>query len=451
METALRRDALACLRRGIEAVEPSRLVSEFLSGLDETDRLPSHRGAVSIIAIGKAAGTMAAGAASVLGERLAGGVLIVPAGQETAIDGPFEVHGGGHPIPSPAGVAGAEAVASLARRAGADDLLLHLVSGGGSALMTLPPDGITLADVQATTDLLLRAGATIAELNCVRKHLDRLKGGRLARLAAPAQSLGLVLSDVIGDPLDVIASGPLSPDPTTFTDAHRVLEQYALWKHLPTAVRRHLAAGARGRTVESPKNDDPCFSIVSTRIVGSNSIAADAVVAEATRRGYVVRLLTTSLTGEAREVGRDLATQALQIRSQGQPPQVVGEAAPHRAAGIALPACLVAAGETTVTVHGAGSGGRNQELALGAAVALDGHDGCLIASIGTDGIDGPTDAAGACADGSTLKRARALGRDADAALADNDTYPFFRDLGDLIVTGPTGTNVMDLQIALIRG
>jgi len=434
MKASLRHDALACLESGVAAVDPFRLVAGFLTGFLDRDGCPSTAdGGVQIVAVGKAAGAMAQAAAEVLGDRLGGGVVIVPSGQESTIGGPLEVHGGGHPIPSPAGVTGAAAVASLASRAGADDLLLHLISGGGSALMTLPPDGVELADVQATTDLLLRAGATIAELNGVRKHLDRLKGGCLARLAAPARSLALVLSDVVGDRLDVIASGPLSPDPTTFADARRTLDRFALWESLPAAVREHLEGGLQGRVAETPTEGAACFSTISTHIIGSNSIAADAVVAAARERGYDAHLVTTELTGEARDVGRDFAVRAL-----------------RHTADKGRPVCLVAAGETTVTVRGAGRGGRNQELALGAAVALDGSDGYLIASLGTDGIDGPTDAAGAIADGSTMARARTLGLDATAALADNDAYPFFEALNDLILTGPTGTNVMDLQIALIR-
>ncbi len=408
------------------AVEPERLVRELL------ERQPAvlpGAGPVRLAAIGKAALAMARGAAAALGERLAGGIAVtVPSGGGSAPPG-VETVAGGHPVPDEGSVAGGRALVELARGLEPEEALLCLVSGGGSALVALPSEGVSLADLQATTDALLRAGATIGELNAVRKHLDRLKGGRLARAAAPAPVLALVLSDVVGDPLDVIASGPVSPDPTTFTEAWAVLERRGVLERVPAAVRDELARGARGEREESPKPGDPCFERVRVEIVGNNRLAAEAAVAEGARRGYAARLLTTTLTGEARHAGGALAALALALRP---------------------PSCLVAAGETTVTVTGSGRGGRNQELALGAALALDGRDGVLVASAGTDGIDGPTDAAGAVVDGATVARARELGLDPRRALADNDAYSFFRALGDLIVTGPTGTNVMDVQVVLVR-
>ncbi len=429
--STLREDALACLRAAIAAVEPERLVREELQ--IAADSLPGA-GPVHVAAIGKAAAAMARGAAAALGDRFAGGVVVTPPGGDDSLPTGCRAIAGGHPVPDAGSVAGGRAVLELAERLGADDLLLCLISGGGSALMTLPPAGLPLADVQAATMALLRAGATIGELNAVRKHLDRLKGGRLARAAAPARTLALVLSDVVGDPLDVIASGPVSPDPTTFADAVGVIRRRGAWDALPAKVQEHLDRGLRGEAKESPKEADRCFERVAVRIVGNNRLAAEAALAEALRRGFATRLLTTELTGEAREVGRDLAAAALAERAGPSPG----------------PAGLVAAGETTVTVTGRGSGGRNQELALGAGLALDGCEGILLASAGTDGIDGPTDAAGAFADGATVRRARAHGLDPEAALRDNDTYPFFRALGDLILTGPTGTNVMDLQVVLWR-
>ena len=425
----LRADALACLRAAIAAVEPERLVRRHL---DSPAAAPPGAGAVRLVAIGKAAPAMARGAEAALGGRLAGGVVVSPPASEGAVPAGCRLIAGGHPVPDAGSVAGGRAVLELAEALGADDHLLCVISGGGSALMTLPPDGVSLGDVQATTSGLLRAGATIAELNAVRKHLDRLKGGRLARAAAPARTLALVLSDVVGDPLEIIASGPLSPDPSTFGDAVEVLRRRSTWQEVSQSVRRHLDAGLRGEIEESPKAGDRCFDRVVAHVVGNNELAARAAASEAERRGYAARLLTTELTGEAREAGAELARRALDERSRSS----------------SGPACLVAAGETTVTVTGGGSGGRNQELVLGAARALDGSDGVLLASAGTDGIDGPTDAAGAVADGATLRRAAELGLDAEAALADNDAYPFFQALGDLIVTGPTGTNVMDIQVVL---
>jgi hydroxypyruvate reductase len=427
----LREDTAACFRAALRAVEPERLVAEFLGRRPEA----VAAGPVHVAAIGKAAAAMASGAMGVLGERIVGGVVLAPGGQRESTPENLSFFAGGHPIPNEEGVLGAQALGELAAARGEDELLLCLISGGGSALMTLPPETVSLADLQAVTEGLLRAGATIGELNSVRKHLDLLKGGRLAREAMPAPVLALVISDVVGDPLDVIASGPVSPDPTTFEEAITVLKRFDLWSTSPAPVRDHLERGLRGLEPESPRPGDPCFESVEVSIVGSNRLASDAAIEEARQRGYQTTLLTTTLTGEAREVGRVLGAVASEVRRSGRP--------------LSAPACLVAAGETTVTVTGSGKGGRNQELALGAAFVLDGVEEALVASLGTDGVDGPTDAAGAVATGDTLLRARQKGLDPSAALAENDSYPFFRALGDLLVTGPTGTNVMDLQIILV--
>jgi glycerate 2-kinase len=428
---AVRADAEACLLAAIRAVDPARLVREYLQ------RTEISGGPVVLASIGKAAGSMAEGAWQVLGDRLGSGVVIAPDGVEVTPFPGIAVFRGGHPAPNEEGVRGAESVMRLASALGGEDFLLCLISGGGSALMTLPPPGVALEEVRRTSDLLLRAGATIQELNCVRKHLDRLKGGRLARAAAPARVLALVLSDVIGDPLDVIASGPLSPDPTTYEAAIHVLKRRNVWGALPEAVRDHLHRGAAGEEDETPTAGDPCFERVEVRVVGNNRIAAEAARHEAERRGYRTALLSTSVSGEAREVGRVLAALAREMRRSDQP--------------VPVPGCLVAAGETTVTVTGDGRGGRNQELALGAALEIAGEVGIAIGSVGTDGIDGPTDAAGAICDGTTLERAREKSLDPLRALARNDVYPLLRDVGDLIVTGPTGTNVMDVQVVLVAG
>jgi hydroxypyruvate reductase len=427
-ELDLRRDALACLDAAVRAVEPRSLTRDHLES--RSDLAAPTR--IHLVAVGKAAAAMTAGARDALGECLAGGVVIVPAGGEEQVPAGFDVHGGGHPIPDEQGVEGARAIRRLASGLRADDLLLCLISGGGSALMTSPPDRVSLAEMQSVTARLLKAGATIGDLNCARKHLDELKGGRLARAAAPARVLALVLSDVVGDPLEVIASGPVSPDPTTLEDAAAVLRRFGVWEAVPESVREHLRTGD-----ESPKPGDPCFERVEARVIGNNRLAAAAALAEAERRGYRPLLLTTSLTGEAREVGGVLAAIGAEVRRSGHPVQA--------------PACLVAAGETTVTVQGRGRGGRNQEVALGAAGVFDGLAGVLVAAMGTDGVDGPTDAAGAVADGYTVRRAAGLGLDPRRALADNDAYPFFQALDDLVVTGPTGTNVMDLTLVMVDG
>jgi hydroxypyruvate reductase len=314
-------------------------------------------------------------------------------------------------------------------------LVVCLVSGGGSALATHPVEGVTLSNLQALTDALLRSGATINELNAIRKHLDRVKGGGIARMAGSARVLSLILSDVVGDPLDVIASGPTSPDTTTFADAWNVIESRGLAGTVPSTIREHLLAGVQGSVPETPKPGDPLFDRVQNVIVGSNRQAAQAAVRCAEGLGLNALLLSTFVEGEAREVARVAAALAKQIVHFDQP--------------VKKPACLVWGGETTVTVRGSGLGGRNQELALAAAIALDGWRNVLIEALGTDGTDGPTDAAGAIATGDTVSRARALGLDAQVHLADNDAYDFFAPLGDLVITGPTGTNVNDLLFALI--
>jgi glycerate 2-kinase len=344
--------------------------------------------------------------------------------------GPVQVVEAGHPLPDEAGVAGAQRIAELLSAAKDRDLVLAVVSGGGSALLTLPAAALTLADLQVTTDLLLRSGATIVELNTVRKHLSQVKGGGLARLAGPALVIGLILSDVVGDPLDVIASGPTVPDATTFADAWAVLERYDLMGRVPTAVRERLRAGVEGRLPETLKPGNPLLSQVHNVIVGSNRLAAEGAVKAAQANGLGAMLLSTFVEGEAREVARVAAALAKEVVRHNRP--------------VSRPACLVWGGETTVTVRGHGQGGRNQELALSAAQSMAGLPNVLLATLGTDGTDGPTDAAGAVATGETVARAHALGLDPMAHLADNDAYPFFDALDDLIRTGPTGTNVNDL-------
>ncbi|MGI8510635.1 MAG: glycerate kinase type-2 family protein [Gemmatimonadaceae bacterium] len=414
-------DAVSCALAGIAAVDPARLVEEALAGHRFGPR-------VSLFAAGKAAAAMASAAADVLGPFLRRGVVIAPS--SVSIPGaPIVSYRGGHPIPTEEGVRGAESLVRIVESLVADDVLLCLISGGASALMTLPAHRIALEDVRDVTRLLLRAGATIDELNCVRKHIDRLKGGRLAALVFPARSEALVLSDVVGDSLATIASGPTVPDPTTVADAIAVLTTREIWGATPRAIRDHLEHGGD----ESPKPGDVRFAYARSRVIGSNAIAAEAARARAEQLGYSARVVTTRMVGEAREVGT-----------------AVAKAVRGECDGLCRPAALIFGGETTVTVRGTGLGGRNQELALAAALELDGHWDATVASIGTDGIDGPTDAAGAVADGATLARARDLGVNALHFLANNDSYRFWGALGGLVVTGPTGTNVMDLVVATAR-
>jgi glycerate 2-kinase len=422
---ALRRDAVTCALAGIAAVDPGDLVRAAL----EQYRV---EGDVTLLAVGKAAGAMAAAAASVLSGSVRQGVLISPdpvTADVRTTGAPIARFVGGHPVPNERGADGARAIVRVVEPLGAADTLLCLISGGASALMTLPAAGVTVDDVAATTTLLLRAGATIQELNCVRKHIDQLKGGRLAALAFPARVVALVLSDVVGDSLTTIASGPTVADPTTVDDAMTVLRSHDLWNVVPETVRAHLERG----TDESPKPGDPRLNRSASYIIGSNVTAAAAACAQARSLGYAARVVTTSLTGEASSVGAGIA------RSTRE-----------ECARTGTRVALIFAGETTVTVRGSGTGGRNQELALGAALEMDGarEMEMAVASLGTDGVDGPTDAAGAVADGDSVRKARALGLDPAAALATNDTHRFWKAIGALVRTGPTGTNVMDIVVAL---
>ncbi len=392
---------------------------------------------VTVLAVGKAAVSMAAAAADLLGAHASGGVVVTKHGHtgEISLPSGFEIFETGHPIPDDAGLQAAERVIQVLSDTEPGDYVLLLLSGGGSALLPAPVEAITLDDLQQTTDLLLRAGATIVEVNAVRKHLSRLKGGQLARLAAPASLVALILSDVVGDPLDVIASGPTAPDPTTFGEALSVLARYDLLDQVPDAVAAYLKTGKEGRHPETPKPGDPVFEHVTNIIVGSNSLAAEAAVTQAVALGYSSLLLTTFIEGEAREIAKVAVALAKAIKTHQRP--------------LAPPACLVWGGETTVTVRGSGKGGRNQELALAAALGLEGLEDVTIMALATDGTDGPTDAAGAVVDGRTASRARERGWDLRQVLQENNSYPLLADVGALLKLGPTGTNVNDLLVLLV--
>jgi glycerate 2-kinase len=441
----LRADADELARAALAAVEPAAAVHRHVRRAGDVLVVANRRydlrdyERVFVLGGGKAAVPMVTAVADTLGSRLAEGVVVTKYGHTRgqAVSGfrlrpeaqpeGFQVIEAGHPVPDENSVRGAQALADLARRATEHDLVICLISGGGSALLTLPAPGLSLADLQALTGGLLRSGATINEINTVRKHCSGIKGGQLARLVAPATLVTLVLSDVVGDPLDVIASGPTVPDPTTVADARAVLERYGdPWD---------LQQSQEFEFLETPKPGDPAFERVQHVIVGSNRLAALAAVERARQLGFNALLLSTYVEGEAREVARVAAALAKGMRVHGDP--------------LPPPACLVWGGETTVTIRGEGKGGRNQELALAAALALDGWPGTLVMALATDGTDGPTDAAGAIVTGETVARARARGLDPRVALAANDSYPFFEALGDLIRTGPTGTNVNDLLFVLV--
>lgn len=385
------------------------------------------------VGFGKAAVPMALALEEELGDILESGVVVTKYGHASSrIPDTFRIIEAGHPTPDENGIRGALEVLHCAQTADEKTLVIALVSGGGSALLTAPAEGITLAAKRETTDLLLRSGADIHSLNTVRKHLSRVKGGRLAETIYPGRTVSLILSDVIGDDLDVIASGPTAPDTTTFRDALAVLERFVLKDRVPPQVAAYLEAGARGDIPETPKEGNPVFQRVENMIIGSNRSALEAAARAAEEAGCDVEILPTPVTGEAADAGRMLARRARECMAQQRE----------------RPLCLLSGGETTVTVRGTGKGGRNQELALSFALEIAGIPGITLLSAGTDGSDGPTDAAGAFVDGDTIPL-----RKKDAALrslAQNDSYTFFKEHGGLFITGPTGTNVMDVQIISIR-
>ncbi len=391
----------------VAAADPERAVRR---SLQET---PVAAGATVVIASGKAAVAMTRGFAAVV--NITQGIAVTTIEEQA----PVPVIVGGHPEPNPGSVAAAQRALELAASAGLGVTVVYLVSGGSSALLALPAGELTLDDLVATTRLLLASGADIAEFNTVRKHLSSIKGGHLAEAAADAKLVTLVLSDVAGDRLDVVGSGPTVPDPTTFADAIDVLGRFELMGRVPARVADHLAAGAAGAIEETPKTGHPDHEI---RVVAGGATAAAAAVASARRRGLTAEVVTTTLTGEA----RGAATEAVATRRSG----------------IDL---LVYVGETTVTMSGAGLGGRNQEAALAGAMAIERTTTTFLAA-DTDGIDGPTGAAGAVVDAGTIGRGRAVGLDAIDALADNDAHGYLTATDDLLITGPTGTNVADLWL-----
>ena len=431
---------MAIFRAGLAAAAARNAVRKYLSiargFLKAGDlRLPlKNFDRVFLIAAGKAAAEMAAAIEEIVGEYLTAGIAVAKHAHAASRLLRTLVIKAGHPIPDIAGFKASLQIRNLLRDLNARDLLLVAVSGGASALLGAPAEPVTLRDKQRTTELLLRAGATIQELNAVRKHLSTLKGGQLAALAYPATVVGLLLSDVIGDPPDVIGSGLTAPDPSTFGDAIAVLAKFKLLRRVPTSVRVRLEAGVRGEVPETPKPGDQLFARVHHVLIGSNRLALEAAAREATVRGYRPLILSATMQGETREVARVHAEILREVVTSGKP--------------VALPTCILSGGETTVTVRGNGKGGRNQEFALAAAIALARIPRVLVLSAGTDGSDGPTDAAGAIATGQTLERAHRLGLDATEHLLRNDAYPFFDKLGDLVKTGPTGTNVMDLHVLL---
>jgi glycerate 2-kinase len=425
LESKLRKQALAIFKAALRAADPGDAVARHL----EQEDLTRYRH-IYVVGAGKAGVSMARAAERVLGRRIARGLLNVKYGH-TAKLRRVELNECGHPVPDRNGVEGARRIAEIAASAGAEDLVLCLISGGASALLPLPADPVTLDEKQETTKLLLACGADIHEINAVRKHISRIKGGQLARLASPATVLSLLLSDVIGDDLDVIGSGPTAPDASTFARARDILGKYGIFDRVPAAVRERIERGVRGEVPETPKPHDPVFARVRNLVVGSNRLAVSQAFAAARELGFRALVLSTFVEGETREVARMHAAIAKEIVASGRP--------------LKPPACVITGGETTVTLRGEGLGGRNQEFVLAAAIDIAGLRNVVILSAGTDGSDGPTDAAGAIADGRTLAR----NPRAPEFLARNDSYHYFEGLGDLIVTGPTHTNVMDVRLILV--
>jgi glycerate 2-kinase len=418
------------------ALEGNRLIIASEAGRHEVDLSAFSR--ILVLGAGKASARMAAALEHVLGERISGGLISVKYGHAEPLQR-IGIVEAGHPVPDAKGEEAARRIAELAAAADAQTLVLTLISGGGSALLPSPAEGLTLAEKQEMTGLLLASGADIHEINCVRKHLSRLKGGRLLRLLAPARSLNFILSDVLGDRLDTIASGLTAPDATTFADALRVIEKYGLRGKAPAAALHNLEEGAAGRLEETLKADDPAVALSTNIILGSNRTAVLAACEAARALGYNTVALTSSLSGEAREVAKVLYGIARDIRNGGLLART--------------PACIVAGGETTVTLRGDGKGGRNQEMALAFLAGLSRDErrgqGIHFLAASTDGSDGPTDAAGAFASPGVLAQAEAAGLSIAQSLADNDSYNFFAAIGQLLKTGPTMTNVCDLQILLV--
>jgi len=434
-----RRDhALSVVEAGIDAVLPENVICNTVKA--EGDRLSvggrafdlSKYRHIYVAGGGKASGAMAGEIERLFDGRITAGIVIDRHGTkaQTKI---IKVLQAGHPLPDENSVRGMRAMHDMLVAAGAGDLVVFLISGGGSALMTCPAQGVALEDMILLTDLLLKGGAAIAEINCVRKHVSQTGGGLILGWTNGAEVLSLIVSDVVGDDPGSIASGPTAPDDTTYADALSVLEKYRLTDRAPPRIIGHIKAGINGHAPETLKPGNPAFDRVTNVVIASNIVALEAAAKQASALGYRPIILGSRIKGESREVGLVHAGIAGECRASGHP--------------VPVPAAILSGGETTVTVLGSGKGGRNQEFVLG--FLRGSGPGMIVASIDTDGIDGATDAAGAIADEITLKRAKEKSLSADDALASNSSFDYFKKLGDLIYTGPTGTNVSDLRCVLV--
>ena len=440
MKQNLRADALDIFLAGLRSVDSFSAVRKHFSlekndlkvngieyPLDDYDN-------IYVLGTGKATAAMAQAVEEVLSKRITAGFINVKYGHTRPLKY-ITVKEAGHPVPDAAGLQGSEQIIRLLQSAGEKDLIIFIISGGGSALLPSPVPGLTLNDLQKTTQTLLEVGANIDEINTLRKHLSRLKGGRLAKLAYPATLISLILSDVVGDDLGSIASGPTAPDESSYHTCIRIIDKFDIGKKIPKRVLDFFVSGQNGKEEETVKSGDPVFRRIQNVIIGSNIQAVKEAKRRAETLGYNSLILSSSIEGEAKEVAKMHASIAKEIISTNNP--------------LPPPACVISGGETTVTIRGHGMGGRNQEFALAAAVEIDGLDNTLILSCGTDGTDGPTDAAGAVVDGQTINRAKQKQMDAEKYLLDNNSYPFFKALDDLIFTGPTFTNVMDLRLIMV--
>ncbi len=435
-DAAARSDLLSLLETGLLAVDPARLVRNTLTwdgdALHVLDEVVPAPVGVTAVAVGKASSGMLDAAEDVLGDALRVGLSVAPRAR-TGLGSRRRQLAAGHPLPDRGSVQAASEILRVADSLSQRDVFLCLLSGGGSSLIAAPWDGFDLADLRATTGLLLRSGLPIDAINQVRRHLTTAQGGRLAKAASPARTVTLILSDVIGDAFEAVASGPTVSDSSTFAGARQILVEHRLWDQLPEAVRRHIENGMAGAVPETVKPADAVFRNAVTRLIGNNATSLDAMVKASSQRGWPVHRMDTPIIGEARAAGRALGRELRCLAERGCGPVV-----------------LVAGGETTVDVRGTGRGGRNQELALAAAMEVDGVSGVSLASMGTDGIDGPTDAAGAIIDGNTIARAHARGIDVEAAFRNNDAYTALAMTSDLLICGPTGTNVADIMVGMVR-
>lgn len=437
--------AKAIFTKAVAAVNPSKRLEEMLRIEKNCLLIKMEEGSekvfdlngfdrIFLIGAGKASSSMAQAIEDIFGDRMTKGMITTKYGHILPLKY-TEIIEAGHPIPDQKGFDGATKIQALLKETGPKDLVLFLLSGGGSALLPLPVEGITLEEKQEVTQLLLDCGADIQEINTIRKHISQIKGGWLARWAYPSTVIGFILSDVVGDPLDVIASGPTVPDTSTFEEALKILGKYDLINEIAPSIKKHLLLGKEGKLEETPKPGDVAFEKVFNILIGSNILALFAAEKEASSLGFNTLILSSSIVGETREAARFHGAIAKEVIFSGHP--------------IPRPACIISGGETTVTIKGHGLGGRNQEFALAGAFEIHGLERVVLLSGGTDGTDGPTDAAGAIVDHTTIKKAQLMGLDPKVHLENNNAYPFFQRLGDLLITGPTHTNVMDVRILLV--